>query len=197
MMTRIPRRQRHPKLTTPETLEKAALWYLERYATSSANLERVLMRRVHRSIAVHGGDADALADAVRAIVARFQRAGLLDDHAYADARARGLLRQGKGRRFVARALSAKGIDASLAADVLADIVSEQDDPGDLDLAAAINYARRRRIGPWRRENRAANRDRDLAALGRQGHDLDTARRVVDAADAAALEAVADSVGAGF
>ena len=42
-------------------------------------------------------------------------------------------------------------------------------------------ARRRRLGPWRSgPERAARRDRDLAALARAGFDLQTARAVIDA-----------------
>ena len=45
------------------------------------------------------------------------------------------------------------------------------------------------LGPFRRaEERAERRDRDIAAMGRAGFDWDTARKVIDAADAADLEA---------
>ena len=55
--------------------------------------------------------------------------------------------------------------------------------GDPELAAALTYARRRRIGPYRPAgDRAAARARDLAALSRQGFDYDVARRVIDADD---------------
>ncbi|MHA1114431.1 MAG: regulatory protein RecX, partial [Alphaproteobacteria bacterium] len=63
-----------------------------------------------------------------------------------------------------------------------------------DLAAAIAYARRRRLGPWRvAAARAERRERDLAALARAGFNYDLARRVVDAPDTAAAEALLDAL----
>jgi regulatory protein len=49
-----------------------------------------------------------------------------------------------------------------------------------DLAAALALAKRRRLGPFRSPGvRAANRMRDLAALGRAGFAYDIARQVID------------------
>jgi regulatory protein len=178
--------RRGPRPATPERLEKAALHYLERYATSAENLRRVLMRRVHRSAALHGTDPDAGAEAVDGLIERYGRAGLLDDLGYATGRAVGLHRQGKSARYIRGALSAKGVaaeDIDAALDALREEIGLQDG----DLAAAVNYARRRRIGPWRRGEREAFRDRDLAALGRQGFGYDIARKVVEAENPEHLE----------
>ncbi len=47
--------------------------------------------------------------------------------------------------------------------------------------AAWAYAKRRRIGPYRlEEKRADNRERDLASLARQGFSFGLARRIVEA-----------------
>ena len=49
-------------------------------------------------------------------------------------------------------------------------------------------ARRRRLGPFRAEaERADRRHRDLAAMARAGFALAVARKVIDAADVAALD----------
>ena len=59
---------------------------------------------------------------------------------------------------------------------------------DPDLAAALAFARRRRLGPFRPQGeRAARRLKDLAALARQGFAADLARRIVDAEDLEELE----------
>jgi len=51
---------------------------------------------------------------------------------------------------------------------------------DPNLAAAAAYARRRRLGPFRRpDQRDEKRDKDLAALARQGFGYDTATRIID------------------
>ncbi|MEC8371441.1 MAG: RecX family transcriptional regulator, partial [Pseudomonadota bacterium] len=73
--------------------------------------------------------------------------------------------------------------------VIADLMEEEPDP---DRRAAVAYGRRRRIGPWRRDCRDEFRDRDLAALGRQGFSYDIARWIVEAETPDELEAVIDN-----
>ena len=172
------RARRLPRKATPKRLERAALHYLERYATSSANLRRVLMRRVERSARAHGTDREEGADAIDDIIRRFQEYGYLDDRGYAEMRAGSLFRRGASLRAIRYQLSLKGVPDDIIDATLAALSEEVEDP---DRQAAIAYARRRRIGPWRpAEKRAQFRDRDLAALGRQGFAYDIARWIVDA-----------------
>jgi regulatory protein len=179
--------RKKPRKVTAESLERAALHYLERYASSAVNLRRVLMRRVLRAAEAHGSEPADGAALVDALVARFRQGGLLDDATYARLRAESLHRQGASRRLTRSKLAAKGVDGEdigLALDALEDLAPKP------DLAAACHYARRRRLGPWRRTGRVESRERDLAALGRQGFSYDIARAVIDAPDRDALEAEA-------
>lgn len=173
------KKKRAPKPATPERLEKAALHYLERYASSAENLRRVLMRRVQRSAQLHGTDPEAGAEAVQDLIDRYRRAGLLDDRAYATARAAGLHRQGKSLRAIRQTLSIKGVAEDVITQALEDL-REEIGTANTDLQAAVNYARRRRIGPWRRGDRQEFKERDLAALGRQGFGYDIARKIIEA-----------------
>lgn len=182
------RRRRGPLKASPEALERAALGYLERYASSAAHLRRLLMAKVARSARWHATDPQAGARTVDDIVARFLRSGLLDDAAYAEARARSLHRAGASARAVRAKLRAKGVDEETIARALTALADEAAQP---ELAAALAYARRRRLGPYRpNAERARHRERDLAALGRQGFAYELARRVVDAADPDELAAEA-------
>lgn len=170
-----------PKKATPERLERSALFYLERFASSSENLRRVLMRRVDASAKEHGTDREEGARFIDALIERYQRAGLLDDAAYADARVASLHRRGLSDRAIAMKLRQKGVPGDLIERSLEAQREElRADGADPNWEAAMNYARRRRIGPFRKTARQENRDRDLAALGRQGFDYETARRIVDA-----------------
>ncbi len=171
---------RLPPKITATYLENAALHYLERFASSSANLRRVLMRKADRSLAHWGGDRDEAAALVAGLLAKLARLGYLDDAAYARQKAAGLHRRGASARAARAKLAAKGVEAGLVEAALAE------EGG--DFAAAVNLARRRRLGPFRpAAARAEQRDRDLAALARAGFDFETARRVVDAADPGSLE----------
>jgi regulatory protein len=183
--------RRQPKKATARHLENVALWYLQRFAASAESLRRVLLRRVDKSVRTHGTDRAEGAALVEDIVGRFRESGLLDDRAYAEGRARSLHRRGVPARGIRARLGAKGVGAD---DIEAALAALREDAPDPDLAAAIAYARRRRLGPYRKGgDRDERRTRDLAALARQGFDYDTARRVIEAASAEELEAEAGGV----
>ncbi len=183
---RQPRGRRQPRKVSPDYLERAALHYLERYASSSANLRRLLTRKVDLSAKAHGTDPEEGRRWVEALVERFRSSGLLDDKAYAEMKASGLQRRGGSTRTIRMKLGAKGVDADLIDAALGGL--EGAETGRADLAAAVAYARRRRLGPFRAEaDRAGRRDKDLAALARAGFDYDTARQVVDAVSREDLE----------
>ncbi|MCK6451521.1 MAG: RecX family transcriptional regulator, partial [Alphaproteobacteria bacterium] len=149
-MDRPHKRRAAPKKLTPERLEKAALHYLERFASSAENLRRVLMRKVERAAraAEHaGGEADRAEPArwVDALVTRYVASGLLDDRAYAEAASASLRRQGRSARAIRQKLATKGIGKEEAEAALAR-AGGADDAAELRAAAAL--ARRRRLGPF-------------------------------------------------
>jgi regulatory protein len=177
------RRLRPPPVVTPAALEAAALYYLERYSSSAENLRRVLMRRIERAARAGTIERDDGRARVDAIVARLVDRRLVDDAAYAEGRARSLSRQGRSRARIAQRLAAKGVGSDAIDAALAGLAED----GETDLAAALRFAKRRRLGPFRAaKERAERRDRDLAALGRAGFSFEIARRVVDAESAEAV-----------
>ena len=147
-------------------------------------LRRTLMRRVERAARAGLLERPAGAALVERVVARAVSAGLVSDEGYALQRARSLIGRGKAPALVKAALAAKGLGTDLAEDALAALGEEMRDPG---RSAAVNLARRRRLGPFRSAGRAEHRTRDLATLARAGHSLETARWVIDAADGETLE----------
>jgi len=133
-------------------------------------------------------DAETATTWIDAVIDRLRRAGLLDDARHAETRAVSLIRRGDSRALIARRLRADGVDEDIVRATLDALASDAPGP-DPDLSAAAVLARRRRLGPYRAdpEDRAARRDRDLAALARKGFSARVARTVVDAPDVAALE----------
>lgn len=175
------RKRKAPRKVTPDSLERAALYHLERYASSAENLKRVLMRKAWRSGKHHGTDTTQAEQWIDALVARFCETGLLDDARYAEARALSLHRHGASRRAIRQKLAAKGLSARDIAGALDHVAEEA--VADPELVAAVRYVTRRRLGAFRRpEERAVRRDRDLAALARAGFGYDLARRVIDSDD---------------
>jgi regulatory protein len=182
------RRRREPKAITPASLENAALHYLERFASSSANLKRVLMRKVMRAAAAGNGDRAEGERLVDALVARYVAAGLVDDKAYAAQRAASLRRQGNSRFAIRGKLALKGVESTLIERALGEL---DGDDAQGEIAAACALVRRRRLGPLRpAAARIDSWQKDLAALARAGFSLGVARRVLGAKDAGALEAMA-------
>ncbi len=144
------------------------------------------MNRVRRSARVHGTDPAEGAQWVEAVIAKCLRLGLVDDRAYARARAASLRAGGLSRRGVLARLAAKGIDRDSAAVALAEADldaaagASAETAADPDLAAATAWARRHRLGPFGRpELRAARRQKDLASLGRAGFPYAVAKAVID------------------
>jgi regulatory protein len=174
---------------TETSLAAAALFYLSRYASSSGNLRRVLMRKVARSAAYYGDDPAALRPIVDTLVARHADTGAVNDALYAESQTRSLRRRGGSARAIAQRLTAKGVPAEIVADTAAALAEE-----DGEFSAAIRFARRRRLGPFRTSARTENRQRDMAALGRAGFDYPVAESVIDAENVESLEEAAGRTG---
>ena len=157
-------------------LDRLALAYVARFATTRAKLSQHLNRKVEQR-----GWAEDGAPPVTAIVERLAALGYVDDQVFARARANALTRKGYGRRRVAAALAGAGIDADDAdAAIRGDRPEDiEEDEGDAAMTVALAFARRRRIGPFASAppDEAARR-RAFAALMRAGHDSDVARRIL-------------------
>ena len=171
-------RRRKPRKASPKSLENAALYYLKRFSSSEENLRRVMMRRVECSARAHGTDREEGAAWVDELVAKLARAGLVDDRRYAEGRVHALHARGTSIRLIIAKLREKGVPAEI---IEESIQALKDEQPDAELEAAIRFARRRRIGPFRiKPPVEGRREKDLAALARAGFDYGTAMKVADA-----------------
>jgi regulatory protein len=132
---------------------------------------------------------DNVAQAIAAIVAKFVDAGVIDDKAFAQTKARALHRRGTSGKLMRQKLRMAGVDSDTLDQAMAGLGQElHADPRQREWQAAAALARRRRLGPYRpAKERKERRDRDLAAMARAGFDYDLARRIIDAVDVAALD----------
>lgn len=173
---------RQPRRISERMLENVAQFYLQRFAATAAMLRRVLLRRVERSARAHGTDRGEGAALVDAVVDRCVRAGLVDDRAFAAARAARLHRQGKPARAIAAHLRGKGVGRDLIEATLSELGEDEGSEDGPDWAAAIHFARRRRLGPYRTAPATAETHaKDLAAFARAGFSYAIARRILAAA----------------
>lgn len=174
---------------TAKYLQNAATFYLERYPSTAEGLRRVLNRRVRRAEMTEAPVMDNVQEAISAIVAKFVDAGVIDDKAFAQTKARALHRRGTSTRLTRQKLKMAGVDGDTLDQAIAGLDQELDtDPERRERQAAQSLARRKRLGPFRTVgDRKEHRLRDLAALARAGFAYDVARKVIDAADVDALD----------
>ncbi|MES2097748.1 MAG: regulatory protein RecX [Pseudomonadota bacterium] len=166
-MVRVPRRPVPP--LDPASLERLALRYVERFATTRSRLTDYLVRKIR----MRGWEGDSPDPA--ALAERLAELGYIDDRAYGEAKAGAMARRGLGARRVVGALRQDGIKGE-DADAIAPQVEER------ALDAAVAFARRKRIGPFA-ETPADRplREKQIAAMLRAGHSPTLARRVASMA----------------
>ncbi|HTR87326.1 MAG TPA: RecX family transcriptional regulator [Reyranella sp.] len=173
---------------TAKYLQNAATFYLERYPSTAEGLRRVLQRRVRKAEMADAPVMENVEQAIAEIVAKFVAAGMIDDKAFAQTKARSLHRRGTSTRLMRQKLSMTGVDANTLDAAMAGLDQElHTDPKQREWQAAVALARRRRLGPFRLKERKEHRDKDLAAMARGGFAYDLAKKIVDAKDVEALE----------
>lgn len=167
--------ERKPRPLDPARLEELAVAYVARFATSAGKLEAYLGRKLRE----RGWDAEQQPDTA-ALVARFVDAGYVDDEAWARSKTGSLLRRGYGVRRVSQALGAAGIAEDLRESVRP--------PESEQRRAALALACKRGFGPFGQEAPdRQRREKQIAAMLRAGHALDSARQLVNAPDVEAAE----------
>ena len=150
-----------PKAYDAVGLERLAMHYVARYATSETRLRGYLLRKL-----TMGDEPESSALIVATIVAKMVRLGFVDDPAYAEMRAGALLRRGYGARRVAGAFRDAGIAAEVVHTAIEAVPISSSE-------AAERYAKRRRIGPYADAIPTRElRQRAIAKLLRAGHSYD-------------------------
>mgnify|MGYP002654780168 FL=1 len=175
---KAPRPAGHPP--SAARLAEAAAAHLARFAATEAGLKRVLARRIDRwaraaeaegqpDVAPRAASAKA---AIAEVAQRLVAGGAVDDAAFAESRARRLLRTGRSRRATLAHLREKGVDATTAAAALPEGEA-------VEIAAALAFCRRRRIGPFGPPDPPPEaRLKALGALARAGFGRDVAGRAL-------------------
>lgn len=147
------------------SLDRLALRYVERFATTRGKLAAYLTRKI-RERGYDGAPPDPVA-----IAERFAELGYVNDRLYAESKAAAMARRGLGARRVGEALRHAGVQAEDAEAIASDIDARTGQ-------SAIDFARRKRIGPFATE--PADRERiakQVAAMVRAGHSPAIAWRI--------------------
>ncbi|MBA4041570.1 MAG: RecX family transcriptional regulator [Sphingobium sp.] len=149
-----------------DALDRLALRYVERFATTRARLIAYLDRKV-RERGWQGAPADPVSLADRMVAL-----GYIDERAFAAARAGAMARRGLGERRISAALRAAGVGEDEGS-ALTPMIAQG------ALAAGLRFAQRKRLGPYAvTAPDRAMRERQLAAMLRAGHSFELARKIL-------------------
>lgn len=149
-------------------LNRLALRYVERFATSRAKLRSYLERKLRE----RGWGEGAMPDTA-AIAEQLAERGYVDDAGYALAKSRSLAGRGYGKRRLTEALRAAGVGES-------DSEEARRHSDEEAVTAAVRFAERRRIGPFARTDaQPADREKAIGALVRAGHGFTLARAIAE------------------
>ena len=174
-----------------------AVDYLARYATSQHRLREVLGRFAMRKLDKH--DPDKIAAAINSTITRCQTLGYLDDDAFAQSQARSHRQQGRSKLGIRQRLRQHRLDDTII-DAALHAADQRSANG--ELLAACRFARRRRLGPFDRQQYDDEKDRQavrqrqhrqLGSLARAGFTMAVSRTVIGLEDRDAAEMLMDQL----
>jgi regulatory protein len=152
-----------------ETAKSYAVNALGARAMTEARLARKIADRLSSRFGEEDPDGEVALEIVPEVVALCRDYSLVDDASFAEMKVSSGVRRGKSRRAAAADMRAKGVSAAEVEVALA---------GYDGLAAALNYLKRRRAGPFAREGEDDHgREKALAAFLRNGFSYDTWKTV--------------------
>jgi len=169
------------KSITLSYLQGAAYRYLERYATTEANLIFILNRKVDRILFDNECGDEKKEEAVswiNEIVEKCVKNNLVNDRLYAEGKMNSLLIAGNSIAVIKNKLRVKGVPLDIISELVEAI--EIDNPS-INLISCIKYARKRRFGPFRvREVQDKTVNKEQASMARAGFSYDESMKVLNA-----------------
>lgn len=172
-----------PKKISEKYLYNSGLAYLQRFPASSQHFKGVMMRKIQKSCRFHKDqDIEQCEKWLDALIGKFQGLALLDDAAYLKGMVTSFRRRGLSSMQIALKLSQKGYSRDEVTEELNKY--DTDEYGDLlenqngDFFAALIFARKKRLGPFDRDNRKTP-EKYLATMARGGYSYDIAQKIIN------------------
>lgn len=166
----MPSRKNKP--LTEEGLREAAVTYALSYSVTEAKLRRNMEGRVTRHCKRTGEEPSEYRAWIDAAVSYCIEKSYVNDLDYAERYLDLAQEKGQSLRKARQKLAQRGVSQETAQ---AGIEQFEFD----DMEAAKAYARKKGIGMFRLSDRDQYRDRDLAALGRQGFGYEICRKIIE------------------
>lgn len=162
-----PEEETEPSKRMLSWAKNSAIYRLERQMMSEHQLAQAIAKKARQKFT---GISLAQIEALSKFAVEFgYSVKALDDQNFAEITTRSAQRSGKSRRQISERLKTKGIDGEIISTALEDIS---------DLKSALIFARKRRFGPYRREDADEKRkNKEMSAFGRAGYSFEIARKV--------------------
>ncbi len=134
------------------------------------------MRKVAKSASHHGTDLEEGQVLIEKMISEYLHSGLLDDEAYAKARATSLHNRGNSSRNIWSKLKQKGIKNDVIELAVSALREAYKNP---ERVAAIHFAQRRRLGPFQKNKLNDEiRKKHLATMARAGFSYEIAKFII-------------------
>ena len=170
--------RKKPRRLEPKHLKDIALDYLAKFASSSAKLKQVMKRKIERSARAHEDDPAPLLSEMDRLMVDLIAKGILNDATFAEMMTRSIARRGGSQRKIESSLAAKGVSRADTAQAMEKLHA---DAPDAELAAAVAFAKRRRLGVFRAktDDSPERRRKDLGSMARAGFRMDVAKKALE------------------
>lgn len=160
-------------------LQGAAYRYLERYATTEANLFFILKRKVDRILNKRDQSEDnpvQIEEWINDVIAVCVKHGLVNDRIYAESKFNSYTLSGNSIATIKNKLRAKGVPQ----EIIGEIINEAlENTPNINYKSAIKYIKKRRFGPFRiREANERTQEKELASMARAGYSYQEATKVL-------------------
>ena len=153
-------------------IESKALWYLQRYASSSNNLRQYLRRKTkdtHLNFGSH--------EIIEKIIKSFEKQNILNDRIFSESKIRSYLNKGWAFKKIKFKLLELGISKDIADE---SIDNFEDTNHNLELISAIKLAKKRSIGPYRKSELTDKlKNKEYGILSRAGFSYSLCKKVLN------------------
>jgi Uncharacterized protein conserved in bacteria len=152
-------------------IESKALWYLQRYASSSENLRNYLRRKVKDShLSINSEEI------INEIIFSLERQKILNDQLFSESKIRNYLNKGWSLKKIEFKLKELYVKDNIIIDAIQNI---RNSLKNVDLIAACRLAKKKSIGPYRKNELTEKiKMRELGVLSRAGFSYNIVKKIL-------------------
>ena len=152
-------------------IESKAIWYLERYSTSSQNLKKYLKRKVMNTHLNVGSD-----EIINKVISRLESQKILNDRFFTESKVRSLLNKGWSTKKIGLKLRDLGVSDELIDENINNLEGNEEE---INLVSAITLVKKRSLGPYRKvEFTDKVKNREFGIMSRAGFSYAISKKVL-------------------